>query len=286
MKLDGHIHIHEGRPDPSRLLERLNACGLDGGALISLPPASSGVAEPTVATPARLDNLSEWTEAPSLFGLYWIDPMEADAVNQVDVAVSRGVAGFKVICDTYDPGHERALTVFQAIADAGKPILFHSGILWDGTPSSIHNRPVNFEALISVKHLRFALAHIGWPWCDECIAVYGKLLNARGQRPDLSIEMFIDTTPGTPPVYREEALTRLFGCGYAVDQNVFFGTDGSAHDYGVDWFREWLERDRAILQKIGVSPEAIANMYGDNLRRFLGLIPSASDHKVPAPGVS
>ena len=29
------------------------------------------------------------------------------------------------------------------------------------------------SVLLDVRGLRFSLAHIGWPWCDELIAVYG-----------------------------------------------------------------------------------------------------------------
>ena len=63
------------------------------------------------------------------------------------------------------------MEVFRTISQADRPILFHSGILWDGKPSGPYNHPAGFESLLEVDGLRFCLAHISWPWCDELIAV-------------------------------------------------------------------------------------------------------------------
>ena len=99
-------------------------------------------------------------------------------------------------------------------------------------PSSPFNRPAEFEALLAVKGLTFCLAHIGWPWCDEMIAVYGNSSTRTLKHADAG-EMFIDLTPGTPPIYRKEALTKLFTVGYDIEDNVIFGTDCTADDYNV-----------------------------------------------------
>jgi len=189
-----------------------------------------------------------------------------------------------VICDRYFPGDRKALKVFKCIARAGKPILFHSGILWDGKPSSRYNKPSEFEALLEVKGLRFALAHISWPWCDELIAVYGKFLNAQGSDANPAAEMFIDITPGTPPIYREEALTRLFSVGYDIDHNVIFGSDSCTNGYNARWVKEWLSRDRKIFRKIGLGKKTIDAVYAGNLMRFVGLSGSGAGRKAPKPG--
>ena len=205
--LDGHIHLMGDDPATAGFLAELQGAGVSGGALISQPPASfdrSG--ERGAPSPAaRLQHMLAWCAlGPNLYPLFWIDPLEFDALDQVKMAVAGGVAGFKVICDHFPPSHPAALATFRAIAAAGRPILFHSGILWDGKPSSEYNRPAGFEALLDVPGLRFTLAHIGWPWCDEFIAVYGKFLNALGHRRSSGVEMFVDITPGTPPAYRRQ----------------------------------------------------------------------------------
>ena len=270
MNIDGHLHIGEQKADCGRLLTELQSAGLNGAALISLPPVRWQNGR-LVAVPAsvRLANLRQWTAGqPALHPLFWINPIDPTAAEEVRRAVAGGVQGFKVICSGHAPDDPRALAIYRAIAALDKPILFHSGILWDGRPSSLFNRPAAFEALLEVPRLRFALAHISWPWVDECIAVYGKFLNATSQRPDAP-EMFVDTTPGTPPIYRQEALTKLFTVGYDVTRNVIFGTDCSSDHYNVKWAREWQVRDATILRKLGLTAAARAAYFGGNFQRWL-----------------
>lgn len=270
MILDGHIHINEGTPEPAELKRSMNKANIQGGVLLSLRPASFNGAMETPSPQARLDNLFAWAEAGEKFyPFFWIDPTETDAVRQVETAVEQGVVGFKVICDHFMPGDPRAMRTYRAIAEADKPILFHSGILFDTKPSGQFTRPVNFEALINVDGLRFALAHISWPWIDECIAVYGKYRAAHRRKPDLSVEMFIDTTPGTPEIYREDALTKLIA--YNAQKDVFFGSDNRVNPYRTEYAADWAERDAEILGKLDVEPDVIDDIFFRNLERFLGV---------------
>ena len=284
MILDGHIHLGDGRRDPAAFMERLEEAGIDGGVVISLPPAAFPSIAASAPVSQRLDDVLSFTQGNDrLYPLFWIDPVEADALEQVAEAVDRGVIGFKVICHAYAAGDPRAMKVFHAIAEHGKPILFHSGILWDGKPSSAFNRPAQFEPLLEINHLRFSLAHIGWPWHDEMVAVYGKFLNARARRPELASEMFVDLTPGTPPLYREEVLTKLFTVGYDVENNVIFGSDCEAHDYQVGWTRDWIARDNRIYQTLGIGEEITKKVNGENLLRFLGLSKKKVAYKTLMP---
>jgi predicted TIM-barrel fold metal-dependent hydrolase len=175
------------------------------------------------------------------------------------------------------------MEVFAAVARTGKPLLSHSGILWDHKASGRYCRPVNFEPLLGIPDLRFALAHMSWPWTDECIAVFGKFLAACRHRPELSAEMFIDITPGTPPIYRSEALTRLCTVGYHVEHNVQFGTDCNANAYRGEWARDWIDRDNTIYDELGLSAEMRDNIYSGNLLRFLGLSEAQIEHRRPSP---
>ncbi len=272
MILDGHVHLLDERGDRDGFLRRLCEAGVSGCLLISLPPAVfSDVCQPRTHR-ARLEHLSLWKgDNERIFPFYWIDPMESDAVEQVETAVDCGVEGFKVTCSRFYPGDPKAIEVFRSIAECNKPILFHSGILWDGRSSSRFNHPENFEDLLEIPRLRFCLAHVGWPWCDELIAVYGKFLNAYAYRPELSVEMFVDLSPGTPAVYRREVLMKLFGVGYDVQNNVIFGSDCRASDYNVNWVRQWINRDNAIYDDLQIEKGILDRIYSANLLRFLGL---------------
>ena len=274
MRLDGHIHITSDDINIEDFSAKLSRAGMDGGVLLSLPPDSLFriyTGNKKLTAQDRLDNLFTWVNGnPLLYPFFWIDPMEPDAEEQVKLAVEEGIKGFKIICSNFYPGDPKALKVYHEIARAQKPILFHSGILWDGEFSSRYNRPAEFEALLNVDGLKFALAHVSWPWHDECIAVYGKFLNAYGKRPDSSVEMFIDMTPGTPPIYREEVLTKLLSVGYDIENNLMMGTDNIINEYNTEWAIEWVERDTSIYKKLGVDEKIHDKVFCENLKRFVG----------------
>ena len=271
MRLDGHIHIGPGPVNQKELLDRMGQAGLDGGVLISLRPTSflHGAQGPSMLE--RLDNVMEWTEGQRyLYPYYWIDPLEEDAVAQVAAAVEHGVSGFKIICNRFYPYDERVLEVCRAIAGADKPLLFHSGILYNGEPSARYNRPGGFEAMLDVPGLRFALAHISWPWCDELIAVYGKFQSAKRRQPDMSVKLFVDITRGTPSIYRRDALTKLYKVGFDVRERIIFGTDGRANDFGVKFLHDRIVEDDGIYADLGLDAETLDLLYAGNLRSFVG----------------
>jgi len=270
MSIDGHIHIMKRDFSREDFLQRLDDAGLEGGIVFSLPPEKSKPANNCISPEERIDNLTGLCNgSDTLFPFFWIDPIADDAESQVDRAIKMGVRGFKVICDYFYPDDEKALKTFAAIAERGYPIMFHSGILWDGKVSSKYNYPVNFEILLTVKKLRFSLAHISWPWTDELIAVYGKFQNAYHRNPDVSCELFIDTTPGTPAVYREEVFKKLFSAGYDIENNIFFGSDSLVEDYDVSWTADWVERDKKILESLDVSDGFIDSYFSLNVLRFI-----------------
>ncbi len=249
----------------------MKAAGITGCALFSEDPDPAGTLSPKPAPPEEaIDNLFRWIDgADNIFPFYWINPTEPNACDLVDLALSKGIMGFKVLPGTFYPGDERAIPVYRKIAEAGKPVIFHSGILWDGRYSSCYTRPGNYEALLAVPRLRFALAHVSWPWCDECIAVYGKFLNALTRAAKPRAEMHIDITPGTPKIYRRDVLAKLFLTGYDVTDRVQFGSDCRANGYAVSWARDWLATDAEIFAALG--PDAVDpdSVYRRALATFL-----------------
>ncbi len=278
MIYDGHIHIRPGKVNPVELKEQMTQCGIDGGVLISLSPENG-------TFDSRVENLLEWTEGnDELIPFFWINPLETGAIGQVRRAIEKGVAGFKIICDRFFPGDPKCMSVCKIAADSDKPILFHSGILWDGKPSSEYCRPVHFESMMTINNLRFSLAHIGWPWCDEMIAVYGKFLNFKSRNPRSKIEMYIDTTPGTPANYREEVLRKLFLTGYDVENSLIFGSDCDANDYNIEWTAKWVERDKMIYTTLDLSEKVVSGIYKNNLEAFISGSNQTRDYKdlIPA----
>ena len=277
MLIDCHVHTSPASQAKEELIKQLDTAGIDQMVLLSFHPASfyrkeilegGAIFGKPITPAAALAQVMEWAAFSNrIIPFFWIDPLEEDAFDQVDKAVAAGIAGFKVICNRHFPGDDRPMQVWEHIAKTGKPILFHSGILYGSGPWSQYNRPVGFEPLFEIPKLRFALAHVSWPWCDENLAVYGYWQN-RKEHGTTSAEMFIDTTPGTPRIYRREVFFKMYHIGYDIENNVIFGTDCN-NKYDSGYAKEILAMDKDALDNAGVSAEQREKYYSKNFLRFL-----------------
>ena len=266
---DMHIHSFNRPADSKKLLSEMEMAGVYGGCVFSNWPEEANAA---FGTPFE-DRLSEVLNITRdsdgrLIPVLWIHPYEKDIINKLRIAKDAGIAAFKIICTDFYVYEPAVLDVLREIASLDLPVIFHSGILWDGQVSSAYNRPLNWEALLPIEGLRFSMGHCSWPWIDECIALYGKFLNSKTVRG--GAEMFFDITPGTPEIYRKELLTKLYTLGYDIGDNIMFGTDTSADSYNYNWSKEWQMRDGEILDELGVSYKYREKLYCGNLFRFLG----------------
>ncbi len=255
---DNHIHRYIGDSDsPATFYDKARKAGAIGGNILSLPPRSFEQ-DQSLTYQNRIEDILDFCDGLEGFRpFFWIDPTEENAVEQVDYAAKAGIKGFKVLCSNHYPCD--GLKAYFAIAKHNLPLLFHSGVLWDGKISSEFNRPMAFEGLMQVNSLRFALAHVSWPWYDECIALFGKLLSAsRGDYNEpvtCQNSMFIDTTPGTPFIYREEVFEKIYMIDYNLKERVIFGTDNNVNSFDIDNAVRWVEWDYATIKKIRESAD-------------------------------
>lgn len=279
---DMHVHAENTPPDPEGLLSRLALAGVQGSSVISNQPIEMDERDGTDFD-ARLAEVLAWTRGyeDRLVPVLWMHPDEGDVKRKIRRAVDAGVAAFKVICNNFYVGEAKSMDMLEAIAAEGKPVIFHSGILWDGAPSSVYNRPANWEALLELKSIRFSLAHCSWPWIDECIALYGKFLNALSKGRD--VEMFVDLTPGTPEIYRKELFYKLFTVGYDVPNNIMYGTDCSAGSYHHEWTERWLRIDTALFDELNIPQKLRRKIFKDNFMRFLGRSTQKITRFIPLP---
>ena len=279
---DMHVHAENTPPAPKSLLDSLAKAGVYGCSVISNQPLQMDAKEGTDFD-ARLAEILAWSKGyeDRIVPVLWIHPDEEDLNAKIQKASDAGVAAFKVICNNFYVGEQKSMDMLEKIASLDKPVIFHSGILWDGAPSSPYNRPANWEALLELNKLRFSLAHCSWPWIDECIAVYGKFLNALSKGRD--VEMFVDLTPGTPEIYREDLFRKLFTVGYDVPNNIMYGTDCSAGIYRYEWTKRWLAIDTALFDRFNIPPKMRRKIFKDNFMRFLGRSTQKVERFIPLP---
>ncbi|MFW6269517.1 MAG: amidohydrolase family protein [Bacillota bacterium] len=270
MILDGHIHLTEKEGEVDDFKKRLEKAGLGGGIVLSPAPASFESRNHSLSPEERMEKVLTWTEDSSnLYAFFWVDPLDPGAREQVEMAEEMGADGIKVICNNFYPGDAKPMKIWKEVAAKKLPLLFHSGISYAGTNSSKYHRPAEFEALFTIDGIKFCLAHISWPWCDECLAVYGKYINVIKGRKNKDIEMYIDITRGTPPIYRKEALYKIYNIGYDIEDNIIFGTDNRANNYDYERTLNMIEKDNEIYEELGLESKVINKIYEDNLKRFV-----------------
>ncbi|MBR2432316.1 MAG: amidohydrolase family protein, partial [Clostridia bacterium] len=280
---DMHIHSRpDAQPNPKALLKEMENTGVYGGCVFSNHPIEG--TEPGGSDfETRLNEVLAWSKGyeDRIFPVLWIHPHEKNLIENVRKAADAGIVAFKMICEDFYVYDEPCMTVLREIAKLGKPVIFHTGILWDGAVSSNYNRPLNWEHLLDIDGLKFSMGHCSWPWIDECVALYGKFLNAL--KDGKSAEMFFDITPGTPEIYRKELFTKLYYAGYNSGDNIIFGTDSNSVGYRAEWVGGWLSIDGKILDELGVSLENREKLYNKNLMRFLGKDTATAEKEAPVP---
>ena len=255
---DCHIHLMpEGKDTPEMFRAKAKESGISGGIIFSMPPETTYLwnREQPMNWKERIAHVLDFcSKLENYYPFHWIDPTQADAIEQIEYARNAGIKGFKVLCNRYMPAD--GLNTYRKMAELDMPLLFHSGILWDGgDPSANLNRPGNFECMLDVPRIRFALAHVSWPWTDECIALFGKFANTHIINKDAAV-MYIDSSPGAAEFYREDIFKQLVLNRYGIEDKLLFGIDRSADAYDVRWAKFVIESDRRIFERL-------QEQYGD-----------------------
>ena len=259
---DIHVHHKHTGTTASSILKTMDEVGLEKICLISWYGKNLEQQKKNLEEVAAI-----MSECPQrIYGLAWIEPRHKTPLELLEWAVcEKKYRGFKMIPNKWSPDEEWLFPYYEKMAELGVPCLFHSGILYFEHLSSRYCRHVNYEELIRVSNFTFALAHISWPWTDECLALFGQA-RALKTRVGYTSEMFIDITPGTPPDYRIDAFRRLISFG--AEDNMILGTDLGSDNLSA--FKKQIENELRIFEKLELSQNVIKKICYDNFHKFFG----------------
>ncbi len=115
-----------------------------------------------------------------------------------------GIRGCKLVPDHWTAEDSNAVRLFEELAHLGMYVVFHSGIFMDERSSS-WCRPAYFEGVHQVDGFHGHLAHLGWPWVDECI---GTLLMQTEHSTPGDAPLRVDLSFGCPPDWRLESISK------------------------------------------------------------------------------
>jgi len=265
--VDAHLHC-SGRERQADVLRSLDDAGVDVGVVLA-PFLSEGFSLDDAASLQRGNrHLAELVRGAEdrLVGLAVVDPRDPEAPAHLCHAIETlGLRGAKMVPTGWYPYDANVQPVFAEARRLRIPLLFHSGIFIDGR-SGRFCRPTFFEALRDHEGLRVCLAHLGWPWVDEAIAL-GLIDRIHGVDPDVSMFRF-DISFGPPPPYRREALARALQV--LGPELLQFGSDCFLPCSGAE-IAERMRWVDDLLDALDVATDARRRIWGGTAAAWLGL---------------
>jgi predicted TIM-barrel fold metal-dependent hydrolase len=276
MRIDAHLHC-TGRETADDVLRTLDDADTDVGVLLAPLFAAGWQLLDADAMRRSNDHLARLVRghADRLVGFAVVDPSAPGAAAEVERAVGIGLRGLKMVPAGWYPYDDAVQPAFAAASALRLPALFHSGIFIDGR-SGRFCRPVFFEALREHPGIRTTLAHLGWPWTDEAIAV-GLIDRIHGV-PDDDAAFRFDLSFGPPPPYRRDALRRaLEVLGPGLLQH---GSDCFLPCPGAELAerRGWLE---ALFEDLSLDTATRRRILGGTAAAWLGLAAEPEPEPVP-----
>ena len=256
MAVDVHVHSRGGE-SATEILKAMDEAGMDRIFLFGpYPGMDADKQRESDDFIAKIASEAGDRIVPFAF----IEPRLDSAPQEVDRAINElGIKAVKMIPMQWYPGGPEARAVYEKVQELGVPILFHSGILWGVRDDSQYCRPVYYEALLEYPKIKFAMAHMSWPWYDELLAVCGKFRAARRD------QIYIDITSGAPRLWKVDALRKALV--YLGDEIMMFGSDASAT--GAAYMRQRMEEDMSMLrEEVGVRKETIEKIFSTNAMKL------------------
>jgi predicted TIM-barrel fold metal-dependent hydrolase len=187
-----------------------------------------------------------------------VDPWDSNAVPRVRELIGLGVKGFKFhpSLQAFEPNDRAFYPIYEAIAAAGIPALFHTGQtgLGSGLPGG-HRIKLRFsdpmlldDVAADFPDLTVVMAHPAVPWVDSQIAIASHKAN-----------VFVDLSGWSPKYFPPQLVSAI---GRQLRTKALFGTD---HPYIS------LERWRRDFDALGVDANVLPLILKQNAVRVLGL---------------
>lgn len=168
----GYERFFYGKAVPLDTLADMDEAGVDRSVVVAVD------AETTAKFRIPNDLLAEQIQlAPErLIGFAGVDPHKgAEAVKELERAVMQlGFKGVKFIChlNELNPNDPKYYPIYEAAQSLGVPVLHHTGTHYHFGKKIKYCRPVYLDDVaVDFPSLSVILAHFGWPWTDEAIAV-------------------------------------------------------------------------------------------------------------------
>ena len=245
-------------PQPlSTLLDQMKVCRIERSILLPLDcQKTHGSKMPSNDEVASLVR----QRGKELIGFASVDPdlKQAALVELKRAKEALGLRGLKLnpALQEFDPSGPAALEVFEEAERMDWPVFVHTGLTFSNHYSIQHNQPLTYDD-IARKHpkLRICLAHMGWPWVWDAVAVAIRNPN-----------VYLDTAGtyvGTPMEHVRQ-LSSTFSS--RLIENVL----SEQLMFGSDYPRIEMNKMFEAVAELPIRRETLEAVLGGNALRFLG----------------
>jgi len=241
--------LHENLPELGVTIDDMDQAGVSRSVIVAVDAetrwdyrvSNESVAEAVAAYPERL------------IGFASVDPHKGVvARRELRRAVDElGLKGLKVLPHLVElrPNDREMYPLYEEAQILGIPVLFHSGTQFHAGTKIKYCRPIDIdEVAVDFPELKLIIAHFGWPWYEEAMAVCQRNPN-----------VFFNIA-GWAPRHIPEFVIRYMD--RVLKDKALFGSD-----YPL------LSRTRIVkeLGEIELKEETRARLYHQNARTVLGL---------------
>lgn len=158
-------------------LLQMDVAGIERAVL--LPIACERAHKDPVSSNEQVSELCRMSKR--FIGFASVDPLKKGAARELENAVKGlGLKGLKLdpALQDFRPNATKVLPVYETAAALGIPVLLHTGMSWaPGTPLELGHPVLLEEPIRRFPKLNFVLAHFGWPWVWEAVALALKYPN-------------------------------------------------------------------------------------------------------------
>ena len=261
--IDGHIHFLMRDDEERRMVEAMDANGVERSVLFPLPnmrfrDARCGGNEEVFDLCAR---------RPDRFSpVVYADPREATAVDTVRRYAERGAKACKIFPPVgYYPDDDICMELYETLAELSLPLVSHTGYTsmpYEGSPhrqstSSHWADPIRFDGLArKFPEVRWVLAHMGMPWCQNAWFVA-----------NVNPNVYLDVAGGTLWMPMVPILWRQSGGVFGIDfDRVIWGSDNCGGTLD-----QQLAFSRGLIKELGCDEAHVPAVFGQTVRKLLDL---------------
>jgi uncharacterized protein len=226
------------------------------GAVIFTVDSTTASGHPALSSEEIIDIASAHSDI--LLPFASVDPLNANAAERVRTLVQHGAKGFKFhpSLQAFEPNDVRYYPIYEAIAEAGLPTVFHTGQtgIGAGLPGGRgiklrYSDPMLLDDVAAdFPTLTVVLAHPSVPWQDSAISMATHKCN-----------VYIDLSGWLPKYFPAQLVRAANG---PLRQKVLFGSD-----YPVISPDRWMKS----FGELEIKPEVRPLIMKENAITMLGL---------------